>query len=85
MMLGQKKQQEGEGQGWLTTFGDMVTLLFTFFVLVYSFCSYQPGEWESAVHSIKGALAVIPGTKGNLVYYISHNMARREIIKNKPL
>ena len=67
MMLGQKKQQEGEGQGWLTTFGDMVTLLFTFFVLVYSFCSYQPGKWESAVHSIKGALAVIPGTKGNRV------------------
>ncbi len=63
-----KQKTEGEGgQGWLTTFGDMVTLLFTFFVLVYSFCSYQPGKWESAVHSIKGALAVIPGTKGNRV------------------
>ncbi len=65
-MLG-KKQEAEEGPAWLTTFGDMVTLLFTFFVLVYSFCSYEPGEWETAVRSIRGALAVIPGTKGNRV------------------
>jgi chemotaxis protein MotB len=58
---------EDSESGWLTTFGDMVTLLFTFFVLVYSFGSYDPGEWETAVGSIKGALAVIPGTKGNRV------------------
>jgi chemotaxis protein MotB len=56
-----------EGGGWLTTFGDMVTLLFTFFVLVYSFCSYDPGEWETSMGSIKGALGVIPGSKGNRI------------------
>ena len=27
--------------------------------------------------------AVFPGVKGELVYYISHNMARKEIIDNK--
>ena len=27
---------------------------------------------------------VLPGTTGNLVYYISHNIARQEIIDNKP-
>ncbi len=27
---------------------------------------------------------VIPGTKGNLVYFISHNIARKEIIDNRP-
>jgi chemotaxis protein MotB len=56
-----------EGGSWLTTFGDMVTLLFTFFVLVYSFCSYDPGDWETSVGSIKGALGVIPGSKGDRV------------------
>jgi chemotaxis protein MotB len=63
------RQRKGEdaGDGWLTTFGDMVTLLFTFFVLVYSFCSYTPGDWETAVGAIKGALAVIPGHQGNRV------------------
>jgi len=66
-MIGRKNQPEEEGEGWLTTFGDMVTLLFTFFVLVYSFCSFDPGKWESASHALKGALAPIPGTKGNRV------------------
>jgi chemotaxis protein MotB len=64
---GKSKADDSSSSSWLTTFGDMITLLFTFFVLVYSFCSYSPGEWETAVGSIKGALAVIPGTKGNRV------------------
>jgi chemotaxis protein MotB len=62
------RKKEEEGASWLTTFGDMITLLFTFFVLVYSFCSFNPGEWETANASIKGALAVIPGTQGNRVF-----------------
>lgn len=64
-MIRSKREPEEEGEGWLTTFGDMVTLLFTFFVLVYSFCSFDPGKWESASHAIKGALAAIPGRKGD--------------------
>ncbi len=62
-----KKREVEEGASWLTTFGDMITLLFTFFVLVYSFCSFNPGEWETTSGSIKGALGVIPGTKGDRV------------------
>jgi tRNA-splicing ligase RtcB len=27
---------------------------------------------------------VLPGTKGNLVYFISHNIAREEIVDNRP-
>jgi tRNA-splicing ligase RtcB len=27
---------------------------------------------------------IIPGVKGNLVYFISHNIARKEIVENKP-
>lgn len=62
-----KRREEGGGGEWLTTFGDMITLLFTFFVLVYSFCSYSPGEWETASRSIKRIVAPIQGTKGNSV------------------
>jgi chemotaxis protein MotB len=66
MPAGKAKPPE-EGAGWLTTFGDMVTLLFTFFVLVYSFSSFEPGKWETAVGAVRGALSVVPGTMGNRV------------------
>jgi chemotaxis protein MotB len=62
-----KKREADSGSGWLTTFGDMITLLFTFFVLVYSFCSYTSGEWETAAGSIKRVIAPIEGTKGSSV------------------
>ncbi len=67
MPIAGRQREAEEGASWLTTFGDMITLLFTFFVLVYSFCSFNPGEWETADASIKGALAVIPGTQGDRV------------------
>jgi tRNA-splicing ligase RtcB len=28
---------------------------------------------------------VLPGTRGNLVYFVSHNIARREIVENRPV
>jgi len=62
-----RKQQQEEGASWLTTFGDMVTLLFTFFVLVYSFSSFEPGNWETAIGAVRGALSVVPGNMGNRV------------------
>jgi chemotaxis protein MotB len=66
MPAGREKPPE-EGAGWLTTFGDMVTLLFTFFVLVYSFSSFEPGQWETAVGAVRGAISVVPGTMGNRI------------------
>jgi chemotaxis protein MotB len=62
-----RKQEAEEGASWLTTFGDMVTLLFTFFVLVYSFSSFEPGNWETAIGAVRGALSVVPGSMGNRV------------------
>jgi len=62
-----RKPEPEEGATWLCTFGDMITLLFTLFVLVYSFCSFNPGEWETTSGAIKGALGVIPGSKGDRV------------------
>ena len=66
-MPGLKKRGDEEGASWLTTFGDMVTLLFTFFVLVYSFSSFEPGNWETAIGAVRGALSVLPGTMGNRI------------------
>jgi tRNA-splicing ligase RtcB len=47
-------------------------------------------NFATANHMLINALVleafqeVIPGTTGSLVYFISHNIARREIVKNQP-
>ena len=35
-MAGKKKKRESGGANWMDTYGDMVTLLLCFFVLLYS-------------------------------------------------
>jgi len=45
--------------GWMTTYGDMVTLLLTFFVLLISFSSIDTIKFGSAMYSLKGSLGVL--------------------------
>lgn len=46
---------------WVVTFGDLMSLLMTFFVLLLSFASMEkPREFEEAIISIKGAFGVLP-------------------------
>jgi len=44
----------------MTTYGDMMTLLLTFFVLLLSFSSIQEAAFRRMVGSLKGALGVLP-------------------------
>ena len=41
-----------EGGNWMDTYGDMVTLLLTFFVMLYSMSSLNQQKWEIFVKSI---------------------------------
>lgn len=41
-----------EGGNWMDTYGDLVTLLMTFFVLLYSMSSLDQSKWELFVKSI---------------------------------
>lgn len=65
-MAGKRKQKSSEGEGgggapgWMVTFGDLMSLLLTFFVLLLSFSSIQQVEFEKALGSLKGALGVLP-------------------------
>jgi chemotaxis protein MotB len=52
---------EAGAPAWVVTFGDLMSLLMTFFVLLLSFATMEkPREIEEAVISIKGAFGVMP-------------------------
>lgn len=46
--------------GWVVTYGDMMSLLLTFFVLLISFSTIQQEDFEKAIASLQGALGVMP-------------------------
>ena len=46
------KKQPDAGGNWMDTYGDMVTLLLTFFVMLYSMSSVNEQKWEMFVRSI---------------------------------
>lgn len=51
----QKKRAEEEGvPAWLATYGDMITLVLTLFVLLYSFSSIDAVKWDRLVSSLSG-------------------------------
>jgi chemotaxis protein MotB len=46
-----KKKSSGGGANWMDTYGDMVTLLLCFFVLLYSISSVDQQKWLALVQS----------------------------------
>ena len=46
---------------WLATFGDLMSLLLTFFVLLLSFSTTSKADFEKAMGSLHGALGVLTG------------------------
>jgi chemotaxis protein MotB len=57
-MAGRRKPAPPEEEGapaWMNTYGDMVTLLLTFFVLLFSFSTIDAKKWEEIVQSFSGA------------------------------
>lgn len=53
-MRKKKSSDEGGGPNWLDTYADMVTLLLTFFVLLFSISSVNAEKWEILVKSFAG-------------------------------
>ncbi len=56
-MRGRKKSepQEEGSPAWMNTYGDMVTLLLTFFVLLFSFSTIDAQKWEQIVSALSGS------------------------------
>ena len=47
-----KPRQEESGDAWMNTYSDMVTLLLTFFVLLFSFSSLDAAKWQQFVDAM---------------------------------
>ena len=63
--MARKKKSGGDdgpkgSPGWMTTYGDMMTLLLTFFVLLVSMSTTEIEKFKAAAASLKGALSVLP-------------------------
>ncbi len=54
----------------MVTYGDMMSILLTFFVLILSFSSIQNVEFEKALGSLKSALGVLP-KKESVIYQLT--------------
>ena len=60
-----KKKSGGGGANWMDTYGDMVTLLLCFFVLLYSMSTISEENWKALVMSFNPlAQDAITATKG---------------------
>jgi chemotaxis protein MotB len=57
------KDDSGSDADWMTTYGDMMTLLLAFFVLLYSFSSLDANKFEMMIEGLQGKLGVLPGGK----------------------
>jgi chemotaxis protein MotB len=54
-------EDKGGGANWMDTYGDMVTLLLTFFVFLFSFSTIDSAKWQKIVGSFTGAsFSVMP-------------------------
>jgi chemotaxis protein MotB len=51
-----RKEPESSGGGWLTTYADLVTLLFAFFVLLYAFSQVEQEKFDIIASSLNAVL-----------------------------
>jgi len=54
-----KGGDDGGSPGWMTTYGDMMSLLLAFFILIVSFSSIQESEFKKAMASLQRALGLL--------------------------
>ena len=78
MPKNKKNKEEEKAAGaplWMVTYGDMMTLLLTFFVLLMSFSTMEVAQFKRAMGSFKGAISLLP-KQSSVVETIPENLPR---------
>jgi len=70
MLNRERKKEEGPrgAPRWMVTYGDLMSLLLTFFVLIASFSSIELAKFRQAIGSFLGALGVLESDRGRVTY-----------------
>src|SRR6056297_3769392 len=55
------KNKDNTESNWMTTFSDMMTLLMTFFVLLYSMSTIDAQKFKAAVSSLRENMGILSG------------------------
>jgi len=85
--LARKKPQQDAKEGapeWMVTFTDLITLLMTFFVLLYSMSSLEASKFESVAQSIRSSFNVynrsagLNQKQGDAIFSITNTSNARE-------
>jgi chemotaxis protein MotB len=90
-----KKEKKGAPE-YMLTYGDMMTLLLCFFVLLFSFSSVDKKQFEKLVSAFKAALGVMPGAKiyspdgaaglkGKVIKKINQKKLSKQLVEIKKL
>ena len=72
--MGKKREQEGPkgAPAWMATYGDLVTLLLCFFVLLFSMSSVDVAKFKAAMSSFANQIDIMPGgeslKEGEIIY-----------------
>ena len=69
--MARKQREEESGGNWMDTYGDMVTLLLTFFVMLYSMSSVEQEKWVELV----SAFRVQGGEKVETIVFVQNDEA----------
>jgi len=56
-----KQAPKGGAPGWIVTYGDLVTLVLTFFILLFSFSQTDIVKFQQVMTSMQGALGILEG------------------------
>ncbi|NLK97226.1 MAG: OmpA family protein [Epulopiscium sp.] len=62
--MARRKPEEEVKQGapeWMNTYGDMVTLLLTFFILLFSMSTVDIAKFRAFINSMEGSIGILPG------------------------
>lgn len=63
--------EEDSSNNWMTTYGDMVTLLLTFFILLFSISEVNSQKFKAIINSFQGAPGVLKS--GSSVFNSQHD------------